>query len=111
CLLIHLWTGGRPTLRSYEMICFYLSGWADLDEPDRAPGETGRREKTALTGREPRCRPHRRVRRRLRRAGRATPRPPRGPTTTRRPPRGRRARALQSPREQPSSRTGVGTFR
>ena len=32
CLLIHLWTGGRPTLRTYEMICFYLSGWADLDE-------------------------------------------------------------------------------
>jgi hypothetical protein len=32
CLLVHLWTGGRPTLRSYEMICFYLSGWADLDE-------------------------------------------------------------------------------
>jgi hypothetical protein len=32
CLLIHLWTGGRPTLRSFEMICFYLSGWADLDE-------------------------------------------------------------------------------
>jgi len=32
CLLIHLWTGGRPTLRSYEMISFYLSGWADLDE-------------------------------------------------------------------------------
>jgi Transposase DDE domain len=32
CLLIHLWTGGRPTRRSYEMICFYLSGWADLDE-------------------------------------------------------------------------------
>ncbi len=32
CLLIHLWTGGRPTLRSYEMICFYLSGWAELDE-------------------------------------------------------------------------------
>lgn len=32
CLLIHLWTGGRPTLRTYEMICFYLQGWADLDE-------------------------------------------------------------------------------
>lgn len=32
CLLLHLWTGGRPTLRSYEMIVFYLSGWADLDE-------------------------------------------------------------------------------
>ena len=22
----------QPTLRSYEMVCFYLSGWADLDE-------------------------------------------------------------------------------
>ena len=32
CLLIHLWTGGRPTRRSYEMICLYLCGWADLDE-------------------------------------------------------------------------------
>jgi DDE family transposase len=32
CLLINLWTGGRPTLRTYEMICFYLSGWADRDE-------------------------------------------------------------------------------
>jgi hypothetical protein len=27
-----LWTGGKPTLRTYEMICHYLSGWADLDE-------------------------------------------------------------------------------
>lgn len=32
CLLIHLWTGSQPTLRTYEMICFYLQGWADLDE-------------------------------------------------------------------------------
>jgi len=32
CLLINLWTGGRPTLRSYEMIVFYVTGWADLDE-------------------------------------------------------------------------------
>jgi len=32
CLLISLWTGGKPTLRTYEMICFYLAGWADLDE-------------------------------------------------------------------------------
>jgi hypothetical protein len=32
CLLIHLWTGGKPTLRSYEMICFYLIGLADLGE-------------------------------------------------------------------------------
>jgi hypothetical protein len=32
CLLIHLWTGGKPTLRTYEMLCLYLQGWADLDE-------------------------------------------------------------------------------
>lgn len=32
CLLISLWTGGKPTLRTYEMICFYLQGWADLEE-------------------------------------------------------------------------------
>jgi hypothetical protein len=32
CLLISLWTGGRPRLRSYEMICLYLQGWADLEE-------------------------------------------------------------------------------
>jgi IS4 transposase len=32
CLLIHLWTGGKPTLRTYEMVCFYLQGWADEDE-------------------------------------------------------------------------------
>lgn len=32
CLLITLWTGGKPTLRTYEMVCYYLSGWADLDE-------------------------------------------------------------------------------
>lgn len=32
CLLIALWTGGKPTLRTYEMISLYLSGWAELDE-------------------------------------------------------------------------------
>jgi IS4 transposase len=32
CLLIHLWTGGKPTLRTFEMICFYLQGWASLKE-------------------------------------------------------------------------------
>jgi hypothetical protein len=32
CLLIVLWTGGRPTLRTYEMLGFYFMGWADLDE-------------------------------------------------------------------------------
>jgi len=32
CLLIHLWTGGKPTLRTFEMICLYLQGWANLKE-------------------------------------------------------------------------------
>jgi hypothetical protein len=32
CLLLALWTGGKPTLRTYEMICLYLQGWADQDE-------------------------------------------------------------------------------
>ena len=32
CLLIALYTGRKPTLRTYEMFCWYLSGWADEDE-------------------------------------------------------------------------------
>ena len=32
CLLLALWTEGRPTLRTYEMVCLYLSGWADEEE-------------------------------------------------------------------------------
>lgn len=32
CLLISLWTGKKPTLRTYEMIGWYLMGVADLDE-------------------------------------------------------------------------------
>jgi hypothetical protein len=32
CLLISLWTGRKPTLRTYEMICLYLQGWAEEDE-------------------------------------------------------------------------------
>lgn len=32
CLLIALWTGRRPTKRTYEMICFYFIGWADAEE-------------------------------------------------------------------------------
>jgi IS4 transposase len=27
-LLISLWVGRPPTKRTYEMLCFYLSGWA-----------------------------------------------------------------------------------
>ena len=32
CMLISLWTGRKPTLRTYEMICYYLIGWAEEDE-------------------------------------------------------------------------------
>ena len=32
CLLILIDTGRTPTKRTFEMICFYLSGWADLEE-------------------------------------------------------------------------------
>ena len=32
CLLISLWTGRKPTLRTHEMICLYFAGWASLEE-------------------------------------------------------------------------------
>ena len=32
CMLIALWTGRKPTLRTVEMIRFYFIGWADADE-------------------------------------------------------------------------------
>lgn len=32
CLLILIHTGRTPTKRTFEMICFYLSGWAELEE-------------------------------------------------------------------------------
>jgi hypothetical protein len=32
CLLIALYTGRKPTKRTYEMICFYFTGWATDDE-------------------------------------------------------------------------------
>jgi hypothetical protein len=32
CMLISLWTGKKPTLRTYEMIYWYLIGVADLEE-------------------------------------------------------------------------------
>jgi len=31
-LLVVLWTGRKPTKRTFEMICFYFSGWASQDE-------------------------------------------------------------------------------
>jgi hypothetical protein len=32
CMLISLWTGCKPTLRTYEMICYYFTGMAEEDE-------------------------------------------------------------------------------
>ncbi len=32
CLLISLWTGRKPTLRTYEMVCYYFVGLASEDE-------------------------------------------------------------------------------
>ena len=32
CLLISLWTGRKPTRRTYEMVCWYFCGMADDDE-------------------------------------------------------------------------------
>jgi hypothetical protein len=32
CMLISLWTGKKPTLRTYEMICWCFSGMANEDE-------------------------------------------------------------------------------
>jgi hypothetical protein len=32
CLLISLWTGRKPTLRTYEMLCWYFLGWASEQE-------------------------------------------------------------------------------
>lgn len=32
CLFLAPWTGGKPTLRTFEMVCLYLQGWADEEE-------------------------------------------------------------------------------
>ena len=32
CMLIVLWTGRKPTLRTYEMLCWYFTGMADEEE-------------------------------------------------------------------------------
>ncbi len=31
-MLITLWTGKKPTKRTFEMLCFYFSGWAEEDD-------------------------------------------------------------------------------
>lgn len=35
CMLILIHTGRTPTKRTFEMICFYLIGWASLEELER----------------------------------------------------------------------------
>jgi IS4 transposase len=35
CLLILIYTGRTPTKRTFEMLCFYLVGWASLEELER----------------------------------------------------------------------------
>jgi hypothetical protein len=32
CMLISLWTGHKPTLRTFEMLCWYFTGMADEEE-------------------------------------------------------------------------------
>ncbi|WP_205847940.1 IS4 family transposase [Anaerohalosphaera lusitana] len=32
CMLISLWTGKKPTIRTYEMLCWYFTGMADEEE-------------------------------------------------------------------------------
>jgi hypothetical protein len=32
CMLISLWTGRKPTLRTHQMICWYFCGMADEEE-------------------------------------------------------------------------------
>jgi len=32
CLLIALWTGRKPTLSTYRMLCWYFGGWASEEE-------------------------------------------------------------------------------
>ena len=32
CLLILIYTGRRPTRRTFEMVCLYMQGWAEQDE-------------------------------------------------------------------------------
>jgi len=40
CMMISLWTGRKPTLRTFEMICFYLSGMASEAELTAHPQQT-----------------------------------------------------------------------
>ena len=35
CLLVMLSTGRQPTKRTFEMVCFFLSGWASPEDLER----------------------------------------------------------------------------
>lgn len=45
-LLVVLWTGHKPTRRTWEMIQFYLSGWASLEELEHHLASLESAEKT-----------------------------------------------------------------
>ena len=47
CLLISLWTGRKPTIRTYEMICFYFLGLASEDELTRHVAKLKRQDEAA----------------------------------------------------------------
>jgi len=47
CLLISLWTGRKPTLRTYEMTCFYFLGLASEDELVRHLDKLKRQDEAA----------------------------------------------------------------
>jgi hypothetical protein len=47
-LLIVLWTGRKPTKRTWEMIQFYLIGWATLEEVQAHLDQLSEREKTRM---------------------------------------------------------------
>ena len=47
CMLISLWTGRKPTLRTYEMLCWYFTGMADEEELLAHIGRLQKQEQTA----------------------------------------------------------------
>ena len=49
-LLIVLWTGRKPTKRTWEMLQFYFQGWASLEEVER---HLEKQKRIALRNQEP----------------------------------------------------------
>ena len=50
CLLISLWTGRKPTLRTYEMICFYFCGLASEEELSTRRSSPAARNQSTFQG-------------------------------------------------------------